>query len=1425
MVDVAISVAAKIAEYLVKPLLHHAHYMFGFNKFVRNLHDKKHALILTQRSVNERMKIAKRKTETIEEVVVKWMNDVSSVLEEVEKLEEKTKEKNRCYGGAFQYLLAKEVARVIDKMRKLNSYQLEPFSRPTELPGMKYFSSENFVYSKSTKNAYEKLMEALKDESNHTIGLLGMGGSGKSTLVKEVGKKAEELQLFDKVVIAVVSHNSDVRDIQGQIADSLGLILREETPNGRAKRLSTSLENERTLVILDDVWDKLNLEAIGIPSRCTVLLTTRSRDICVSMNCQNPVELSLMDEEEAWTLFKRCAGIIDDSTYALKLKDLPRKIAKKCKGLPIAIVAMARMLRQKNVDGWKLALLELEEPHPTDVEKELGGFYACIKLSYDYLTNEVCKTLILLCSMFPEGCEINVEDLVRYMKGFGQTSGSMKKVRREIGVAIRTLKDSYLLEPSGQNAYVKMHDLVRDVALWIASKKEVKVVKSLAVEDENVKELTAISLWGLENHPTIDQFQCPKLRTLLLHFVGESSWKAAANMYFGGMQMLEVLGMMKVNYTWRNLYTLGNLNSLSVLIMSESIKSLIMLRSLCLRGYELGDISVLESLTRLEVLDLRSSSFHELPQGIGALKKLRLLDIYTCRIRKNNPYEVISKCVHLEELYAWRVEDDSLHIDSLPTLDRYVIVCDKFRENCRFLIDAYLEDHVPSKALCIDKCDASALIHDSSPIKELFQRAEHLYLGHLKGHCKNIIPHMDQRGMTKVIGLILESCSQIECLLDLDNDIHLPAFSDLVTLKLIWMDGLKEVFRETTSQCSLENLEDLQIEYCEQLNSISFPRKSNMNNLKILRLQCCPMLKSSLFIPAVARSLVLVEELKLFDCSELKHIIGEENEEDGNANNPSGTRKVFANLRILHVHGCQRLESIFPIAFAQNLERLEKIAIWYNSGLKYVFGTHNDYKGNGNEPKANIILHALRRISLVSLSNLIDICPRYCHSRAPNLKEVEYRDCPHMSIDVMCKTLTSSDMQQGLTATEEKVVFPENREPVLALELECLTIEHSMVEGIFKVQATEERPLNSNLSCLYLKDLPKLRLIWKCPKEGPKDLLFLQKLKRIVLVECKNLEIIFSPTVVGLAELRELVVSNCEKLEHIIYSDHAEQDGNVSACSKSVCFPLLSMVHVFQCNNLKCLFSHTLASQFPTLKHITIEECSKIEHVFYFNEDDRDQEEGREAAQDRQQLKLIEVKLICLPNFTKFCQQSCKLQHTVKHYTVRNCPKYTYGCLQIENQDKNQFFSTKSQTTGKVRGMEIGSVSSSVSTASAIATGGCGNASNPQIQESVRKLETNVESERKRRRLMESYLEFERQKQRLMELDLKVEKERRRLIELRLEAEQERRQIMENALLSLFHEILGRVPQEFAGMLSQTQLAPKEESEDQDIRDVSIQSS
>ena len=70
-------------------------------------------------------------------------------------------------------------------------------------------------------------MEALKDDKVSMIGLYGMRGVGKTTLVKEVGRIATESQLFDEVLMATVSQNPNVIDIQNRMAERLALRFEE----------------------------------------------------------------------------------------------------------------------------------------------------------------------------------------------------------------------------------------------------------------------------------------------------------------------------------------------------------------------------------------------------------------------------------------------------------------------------------------------------------------------------------------------------------------------------------------------------------------------------------------------------------------------------------------------------------------------------------------------------------------------------------------------------------------------------------------------------------------------------------------------------------------------------------------------------------------------------------------------------------------------------------------------------------------------------------------------------------------------------------------------------------------------------------------------------------------------------------------------
>ncbi|XP_030924723.1 disease resistance protein At4g27190-like [Quercus lobata] len=213
--------------------------------------------------------------------------------------------------------------------------------------------------------------------------------------------------------MAVVSQTLDLKNIQSQIAEMLGLKIVEEYPLTRAKRLKIRLmDSKSVLVILDDVWDALDLDLVGIPNggqhnRCKILLTSRSEEACTQMKSQKIFKIEVLSKEEAWNLFREMAGNCVDTT---DLRQTAKEVAKECGGLPVAIVTVGRALENKGNDEWIAALQQLKNSIPKNILGLHSKVYSSIEFSYKYLESDEAESCFLLCCLFSKDYDIPIED-------------------------------------------------------------------------------------------------------------------------------------------------------------------------------------------------------------------------------------------------------------------------------------------------------------------------------------------------------------------------------------------------------------------------------------------------------------------------------------------------------------------------------------------------------------------------------------------------------------------------------------------------------------------------------------------------------------------------------------------------------------------------------------------------------------------------------------------------------------------------------------------------------------------------------------------------------------------------------------------------------------------------------------------------------
>ncbi|XP_027180845.1 disease resistance protein RPM1-like [Coffea eugenioides] len=481
------------------------------------------------------------------------------------------------------------------------------------------------------------------------VSVVGMGGLGKTTLVKKVHEDPEVRRHFPVRAWVTVSQTCDFQYLLKDLIRQLHKEGKKPVPQSIESLNTTELKEfvkdflqqaGRYAIVFDDVWDVefWNTIKFALPESSygnRVMLTTRKADVA-SASCIESrglvYRVEPLSNEDSWTLFRN--KVFDGGNCPGHLIDVAKGILDKCEGLPLAIIAISGLLASKDVnrtDEWEMVRRslggELEGTGKLDRVKKI------LSLSYSDLPWPL-KTCLLYLSIYPEDYKIRCRRLVnlwiaeRFVEWREGMSIEDVAWGYFSGLVNRSLIQVTSVFYEGIPGYCRMHDLLREIV--ISQSKE-----------QNMVTITT-------GKPT--RWPSEKVRRLIVHSSSSNNTQAQHH-------------QLRQNYCFdhlRSIVTIGSPNPLlSRMLLSKVLRRSNLLKVLDLKGQKTQKEIPNEifNLFHLKHLDLWGTSVERVPKGIGKLQHLEFLDLGNTGVREL-PTEIL-KLQKLRVLKVYQQVDPS----------------------------------------------------------------------------------------------------------------------------------------------------------------------------------------------------------------------------------------------------------------------------------------------------------------------------------------------------------------------------------------------------------------------------------------------------------------------------------------------------------------------------------------------------------------------------------------------------------------------------------------------------------------------------------------------------------------------------------------------------------------------------------------------
>ncbi|XP_057741011.1 putative disease resistance protein RGA4 [Arachis stenosperma] len=563
--------------------------------------------------------------------------------------------------------IRKEFNNVAQDMSKLNLNQSSVILKQDECAWRETSSSvlqSEIIGREENKNEIVNLLKQTHPNQNVSlIVVVGMGGLGKTALAQLVYNAAKDQNLFQKYMWVCVSEDFDVKTILKKMLESLKKDAVGDSLEALQQKLREALNGQNYMLVLDDVWNedhskwsdlRTHLMCGGQGSK--LLVTTRSTLVSKAMGIDEPYVLSGLTDEQSWTLLKNLTFGEDSSRMSSELQTFGEEIAKKCRGVPLAIKTIGGFLRIRveEIDQWSSLL----HGDIWRLCEEENNIMPVLNLSYRNLRPEL-RQCFAYCCLYPKDSVIKKDELIQLWMAQGYLASPIETQSMEdIGnqyvkiLLMRSFFQDASMDENGHIRSFKMHDLMHDLATLAGND------CYLHTEGKAIVGRPMHVAFETSTDCSLDVFDVCKLRTIInckiatnlvakLSFMEKLKCLRALNLSFHSMSQLPKSIEKFKHLRYLDLSYSQNLGSLP-----ESIGNLVCLQTLKLEHCK-SLVSLPESignLVCLQTLNLKDcQSLISLPESIGNLVCLQLLKLKRCRSLVNLP-ESVGNLICLQSL-------------------------------------------------------------------------------------------------------------------------------------------------------------------------------------------------------------------------------------------------------------------------------------------------------------------------------------------------------------------------------------------------------------------------------------------------------------------------------------------------------------------------------------------------------------------------------------------------------------------------------------------------------------------------------------------------------------------------------------------------------------------------------------------------------